>query len=80
MKRNTLKRNRNATLFKWKIHEVLFKVLGGDNEPSDFQEILMNSTSQFLKWLPIKKKRMPIMITSVPAYVNVSDFLRARPF
>ena len=24
---NTLKRNRNATLFQWKIHWVLFKVL-----------------------------------------------------
>ena len=32
----TLKRNRNATLFQWKIHGVLFKVLEGDNEPSSF--------------------------------------------
>ena len=44
-----LKRNRNATLFQWKIHEVLFKVLDGDNEPSSFQEMLMNSTKQCLK-------------------------------
>ena len=45
----TLKRNRNATLFQWKIHGVLFKVLHGDNEPSSFQEMLMNSSKQSLK-------------------------------
>ena len=45
----TLKRNRNATLFQWKIHGVLFKVIDGDNEPSNFQEMLMNSTKQCLK-------------------------------
>ena len=37
---NTLKRNRNATRFQWKMHLVLFKVLNGDNEPSSFQEML----------------------------------------
>ena len=38
----TPKRNRNATLFQWKIHRVLFKVLDGDNESSSFQEMLIN--------------------------------------
>ena len=45
----TLERNRNATLFQWKIHGVLFKVMDGDNKPSSFQEMLMNSTKQGLK-------------------------------
>ena len=45
----TLKRNRNATLLQWKIHGVLFKVLDRDNEPSSFQEMLMNSTKNCLK-------------------------------
>ena len=39
-KESTLKRNRNATVFQWKIHGVLFKVLDGDNEPRSFQEFL----------------------------------------
>ena len=29
---NTLKRNRNATLFQWQTYGVLFKVIDGDNE------------------------------------------------
>ena len=33
-----------------------------------------------LKLLPIEKKRIPIMITSVSVYVNVSYFLRFRRF
>ena len=45
----TLKRNRNATLFQWKIHGVLFKVIDGDNESSIFQEMLINTTKQCLK-------------------------------
>ena len=40
----TLKRNRNTTLFLWKI-----QVIDGDSEPSRFQEMLMNSTKQCLK-------------------------------
>ena len=32
----------------------------------------------FYAIIPIKKKRTPIMITSVSAYVNVSYFLRFR--
>ena len=40
--RGTLKRNGNATLYQWKIHGVLFKVIDGDKEPSIFQEMLMN--------------------------------------
>ena len=59
------KRNRNATLFQWKIHGVLFKVLDRDNEPSNFQEMLTNSTKYYLKWLQFKKKRISIRITSV---------------
>ena len=77
---NTLKRNRNATLFQWKIHVVLFKVLDGDNEPSSFKVMLLNSTKQSLKLLQIKKKRIPVMITSVSANVNVSYLLRFRRF
>ena len=76
----TLKRNRNATLFQLKIHGVVFKVLDGDNKPSRFQELQMNSTKQCLKWLTIKKKHIPIMITSISAYVNVSYFLHLRRF
>ena len=34
----------------------------------------MNSTKQCMKLLSIRKKRIPIMITSVSAYVNVSYF------
>ena len=40
MQYNTLKRNRNDTLFQWKIHGILFKVLDGENEPLSFQEML----------------------------------------
>ena len=60
----TLKRNRNATPFQWKIHWALFKVLDGDNEPSNFQEMLTNSTKLCLKLLPIKTKCFPGSITS----------------
>ena len=35
---NTLKKNRNATLFQWKIDGVAFKVLDRNNEPSSFQD------------------------------------------
>ena len=38
-KESTLKRNRNAIVFQWKMHEVLFKVLDGDKEPRSFQEM-----------------------------------------
>ena len=48
-KESTLKRNRNVTVFQWKIHGVLFKVLDGDNESRSFQEMLMDSTIQCLK-------------------------------
>ena len=41
--RITPKRNRNATPFQWKMHGVLFEELDRDNEPSNFQEMLMNS-------------------------------------
>ena len=44
MQYNTLKRNRNDTLFQWKIHGVLFKVIDGENEPLSFQAMLMSST------------------------------------
>ena len=37
--------NRNATLFQWKIHGVLFKAIDEDNESSSFQEMLMDSTN-----------------------------------
>ena len=77
---STLKRNRNATLFQWKIHWVLFKVLDRDNEPSSFHEMLTNSTKRRMKWLPIKKKRILVGNTSVSAYVNVKYFLRFRCF
>ena len=43
-KASTLKRNKNATHFQWKIHWVLFKVLDRDNEPSSFQVMLTNLT------------------------------------
>ena len=46
---HTLERNRNATLFQWKIHGVVFKVTDGHNEPSSFQEMLMNIKKQCLK-------------------------------
>ena len=46
---NTLMRNRNATLFKWKIHGLLFKMLDRDKEPSCFQEMVTNSTKHCLK-------------------------------
>ena len=70
----TLKRNRNATLFQWKMYWVLFKVIDGNSEPSSFEEMLMNSTKQCLKWLPIKKKRITIKVTSVSTYVNFRYF------
>ena len=44
----TLKRNSKATLFQWKIHGLLFKVLNRDNELSCFQETLMNSTKHYV--------------------------------
>ena len=44
---STLKRR--ATLFQWKIHGVVFKVLDRDNKPSSFQEMLKNSTKYCLK-------------------------------
>ena len=66
--------------FNGKIHGVWFKVIDGDNEPSSFQEMPMNSIKQCLKWLPMKKKRIPVMITSIAAFVNVSYFLRIRRF
>ena len=46
---NTLKRNRYATLFQWKIHGVMFEVLDRDNEPSSFQEMLTNTTKFCMK-------------------------------
>ena len=45
----TQDKNRNATLFQWKIHGLLFKVIDGDNEPSSFQEMRTKSTKQCLK-------------------------------
>ena len=48
-KLNTLKRNKNATLFQWKIHWALFKVLDRDNEPSNFQEMFMNAKKTLFK-------------------------------
>ena len=71
---------RNATLFLWKAHGVLFRVIDGDNEPSSFQEMLMNSTKQCWNSLTIIKKRIPIMITSLSPYINVSYFLRFRHY
>ena len=56
---NILKRNRNATLFQWKTHWVVFKVVDRDNEPSSFQVMLTNSTKHRLKWLSIKKETHP---------------------
>ena len=50
----TLERNKNATLFQWKIHGLLFKLLEGENEPSCFQETLTNSTNHCLEILSIK--------------------------
>ena len=41
---HTLKRNRNATPFQWKMHWVVFTVLDRDNETSSFQIMLKNST------------------------------------
>ena len=38
----TPKRNRNASPFQWKIHGLLFKVLDRENEPTNFQEMLLN--------------------------------------
>ena len=38
----THKRNRNATLFQWKIDGVVVKVLDRDNEPSSFQQMPRN--------------------------------------
>ena len=70
-RKNTLKSNRNATHFQWKIHGVWFSVLDRDNEPSSFQEMLTNSTKHCLKRLSIKKTRIPVRITPVSAYVNV---------
>ena len=45
----TLKRNKNATLCQWKIYWALFKVLDRDNEPSNFQEMLMDSRKSLLE-------------------------------
>ena len=41
---STLKRNKNAALFQWKIHGLWFEVLDKDNVPSCFQGTLKNST------------------------------------
>ena len=41
---STLKRNKNAALFQWKMHGLWFEVLDKDNVPSCFQETLKNST------------------------------------
>ena len=35
--------------FQWKILDVLFEVIDGENEPSSCQEMLVNSTRQYLK-------------------------------
>ena len=53
----TLKRNSNATLLQRKIHEVLFKVLDGDNEPSSFQEMLILWIQQSSVWKDYQLKR-----------------------
>ena len=74
----TLKRNRNATLFQWKIHGVVFKVLDRDNEPSSFQEMLRNRTTYCLKWVLIKKKCITVRIMLVLPDVNVSHVFRFR--
>ena len=44
---NTLKRDKNATLFQLKISGLLFKVLDRDNDSSPFQET--NSTKHYLE-------------------------------
>ena len=62
--------------FDGKVHGLLFKVLDRENEPSCFQETLMKLLKPCLEQLSIKKKRIPVRITSVSAYVNVSYFLR----
>ena len=37
---NILKRNKNASLFQWKIHGLQFKVLDRENGPSIYQNIV----------------------------------------
>ena len=59
---------------------ALFKVLDGDNETSNFQEMLTNSTKLSLKLLPIKKSCFPISISSESANVNVIYVFRFRRF
>ena len=71
---NTLKRNKSATLVQWEIHGALFEVLDRDNAPSNFQEMLTNSTKLCLKLLTIEKKCFPVSITPESVYVNVGYF------
>ena len=59
--------------FKWKIHGVWFKVSDRNNEPLNFQEMLTNSSKHSLKLLPVKKKCIPVRITSESAYVKVKN-------
>ena len=47
--RTTLKRNRNATVFQWKIYGTLFEVLDRDNGFSSLPEKLSNTTKESLK-------------------------------
>ena len=44
------------------MHGILFKILDRDNEPSNFQEMLMNSTKRCLKLLQTKKKCVAVSI------------------
>ena len=67
-------RNKNATLFLWKIHGLMFKVLDRENEQACFQETIANLTKHCLDQLSIKKKHVLIRIMSVSAYVSVSYF------
>ena len=47
--RTTLKRNRNATVFQWKIYGTLFEVLDRYNGFSSLPEKLSNTTKESLK-------------------------------
>ena len=58
----------------------MVKVLDGDNEPPNFQEMLMNSFKHCLKALPVKKKCSSLMIMSESAYVNVISFFTFPAF
>ena len=62
-------RSENASSYQWKIHGILFKVLDGDNEPSNFQEILLNLTHYY----QLKQKRIPVKLTFMfPVFLNIS--------